>query len=68
MDITRTAIALQKEIEKLDIKLNDGSARSEKQINKIKAKNTDTGGSTKSCLCQVIKVQYVYSLGGTNQG
>ena len=38
MDIMRTAIKLQKEIEKLENKLKDGTARSYKQINKIRAK------------------------------
>ena len=68
MDITRTAIKLQKEIEKLENKLKDGTARSYKQINEIRAKETDTWGSTKSCPCQVIKVQYVYSQGGPTKG
>ena len=38
MDITGAALALQKEIKKIDIKLKDGSARSYQQIQQLRAR------------------------------
>ena len=53
MEITRTAIQLQKEIEKLDIKLKDRSARSEKQINEIKAKKHQLEAALRTVLSKL---------------
>ena len=65
MDITRTAIKLQKEIEKLENKLKDSTARSYKQINEIRTKKQRLEAVLRAVL---IKVQYVYSQGGLTKG
>ena len=53
MDITRTALALQKEIEKLEIKLKDGTARSCAQIQQIKARKQRLEAALRAVLAKL---------------
>ena len=53
MDITSTAIKLQKEIEKLENKLKDGTARSYKEINEIRAKKHTLEAALRAVLAKL---------------
>ena len=53
MDITRTALALQKEIEKLEIKLKDGTARTYQQIQAIRARKLKLEAALRAVLAKL---------------
>ena len=53
MDITSTAIKLQKEREKLENKLKDATARSYKEINEIRAKKHTLEAALRAVLAKL---------------